>query len=631
MSESKPPKRREWSRAVMTLVIALLVFLSVYFIRGRGWLQPLELLVYDVLLRNRPEDPSTASEIVIIGIDEEDLRSRVVGSPFTDAQMAGMLERLVEYEASGIGIDIYRDLPPAEGAAGRERLVRLWKENDFIILPYLYDVAAPPEGVSALQAGFVDFIEDPDGLVRRGLLAFQPPGEEPKFSLALQLAAAHLYAEEPPTIHDDHAHVGKGRLEFFTGRDWPYVNADARGKQVLLDFRTPRDRIRRFSARDLLQGQVTREDIAGKAVLIGWYTPTVKDYLATPEAPRRFGVEVHAEVLDQLLRTASGRNTVIRLLPAWQETGLVLLFAVAGSLLGYKVRTPAPFVIAALGTAAVWGAIVFFAFLRGWWLPFLPPAMTWTLAAFVVTAYISHRERADRLAVMELFSRHVSADVAQKIWAERELILGGGKIKPVRLPCATALFLDLEGFSALAERVDPETLLTWLNELMDRFSESVRTHDGYINKYMGDALMAVFGAPLPRQEEAEFDRDAQNAVRCALDMREKLCGVLKEWSDRGFDAIRMRIGIYTGPVIAGSIGGADRLEYTVTGDTVNTASRLENYDKKLMGTDVCIDGTRILLGQPTLDRLGDTFTTRFVADAPLSRMRKIVAIHAVVS
>jgi adenylate cyclase len=171
---------------------------------------------------------------------------------------------------------------------------------------------------------------------------------------------------------------------------------------------------------------------------------------------------------------------------------------------------------------------------------------------------------------------------------------------------------------------------------MDVLTDCVGANKGLLNKYMGDSIMAVFGAPVPSTTEEEFRRDAQNAIRCALCMRRALAKLNARWARDGLPLIGMRVGIFTGPVIAGSMGKAGaggstgRLEYTVIGDTVNTASRLESFDKALMDGDIAADNCRILVGAPTLDLLGGRFRTRYIGTEGLKGKGGKVAIHGVI-
>ena len=151
----------------------------------------------------------------------------------------------------------------------------------------------------------------------------------------------------------------------------------------------------------------------------------------------------------------------------------------------------------------------------------------------------------------------------------------------------TVMFCDIRGFTTLSEKMAPEKIVALLNEYFTGLEKCVARHGGVINKYIGDAIMVLFGAPIPSATHAS------DALAAALEMRETLSGMNKGWKERGLPEIRFGIGLHSGPVLAGNIGAANRMEYTVIGDTVNTASRIEGLCKTCQ--------TDLLLSQSAAD------------------------------
>jgi adenylate cyclase len=289
--------------------------------------------------------------------------------------------------------------------------------------------------------------------------------------------------------------------------------------------------------------------------------------------------------------------------------------------------------VGAVGALATTGiALLYLIALHGFksnlWIPVVPPALAWLASAALVTVYLSGSERKARGAIMQMFSRSVSKDVAQSMWDQQEEFLDGGRPRPQPL-VATVLFSDLKGFSSLSEKRTPEEVMDWLNELMGDLTQCVDSNRGVVNKYIGDAVMALFGVPVPRATPEEEAQDAKNAVRCALGMREALRRFNEKWKGQ-LPEIRMRVGVYTGPVVAGGLGNADRLEYTVIGNTVNIASRLESHKKELMDEDITAHGCRILIGKSTHNRLGGEFETREIENASLHNIAEEVAVFGVI-
>ena len=166
------------------------------------------------------------------------------------------------------------------------------------------------------------------------------------------------------------------------------------------------------------------------------------------------------------------------------------------------------------------------------------------------------------------------------MWKERASFLKGGRLQP-HMMTVTILFSDLMNFTPVAERLSPSDLMDWLNHYMETMAGLVIEHHGVVDDYYGDAIKANFGVPLPRTTEAEIRQDATNALRCALAMRRKMEELVRSWSAEGAPLVKVRVGIATGPVVAGCLGSAQRMKYTTIGDVVNTAARLEAYGKEI--------------------------------------------------
>jgi len=229
---------------------------------------------------------------------------------------------------------------------------------------------------------------------------------------------------------------------------------------------------------------------------------------------------------------------------------------------------------------------------------------------------------------MKLFSRHVSKEVAETIWHQRDQFLDGGRPRSQRL-ITTVLFTDLTGFTTVSEKFTPEQLMEWLNEYMDAMAQEVSRHGGVIRQYAGDSIVVIFGVPVARQSHEEISQDAVNAVNCALVMEAALLELNRRWRAADKPVTGMRVGIFTGPVVAGTLGSAERSEYVTVGDTMNTASRLESFDKELFPPDPETKPCRILIGEPTLGYLGEQFETEWVGNVGLKGKEQKVAVYRV--
>ncbi len=619
--------------------VAAAVIVAVISVQNLGVLEALELVAYDAFVRLRPGPDAPDARILLVTISDADIEAQRTW-PLPDATVAAAIEALARHRPRAIGLDIYRDVPVAPGT---EILAATLKRHPNLVVVTKFglagadDIPAPRVLRGTEQVGFNDVVVDRGGIVRRGLL-FMDDGSMSAFSFAFRLATLYLAAEgiAPQSDPNDPnvLRLGRATIRPLEANDGGYVRMDARGYQMLLDFEGGGRDFASVSLTGVLAGALDPSAVRDRIVLIGVTADSVKDYFYTPysaglaAAPHVSGIALHGHIASQLLRLAVGRARPIRTIPDWQEFLWTGAWAAAGVAVGFLARSPLKFVLAiAVGLAGL-GLVDFVAFARGWWLPLVPPGGAWVAGATVVAAYVSYRESAERRALMLLFSRHVSPAVAESIWQHREEFLDGGRPRPQRLT-ATVLFTDLVGFTATSEKLTPHELVDWLNEYMEMMAQHVINRGGIINKYVGDAIMALFGVPLPRRSEAQIACDATAAVECALDMEGTLRALNDRWAKSGQPPAAMRIGIFTGPLVAGSIGSAQRLEYTVIGDTVNTASRLESFDKDFLAPDPQANPCRILIGESTLVYLSDQFATEWAGEVTVKGKERPLSVHHV--
>ena len=251
-----------------------------------------------------------------------------------------------------------------------------------------------------------------------------------------------------------------------------------------------------------------------------------------------------------------------------------------------------------------------------------------TLSSMTSTAIEHAREKGQRAVLMQLFSKHVSPQVAEVLWEQREQFLEGGRPRSQSLT-VTAMFTDLQGFSTISEKQDPGALMKWLNAYMDMVTTTVMEHGGVVDDYFGDGVKINFGVPIPRVTQEDIGRDAVNAVACALAMEANMVVLNAAMTAQGYQPLRMRVGIYTGPVVAGSLGSAERMKYTTLGDTVNTAARLESFSKEVSVPQLESRPCRILIGESTRQYLGDRFRLEPVGEMELKGKHTKVQAYCV--
>jgi adenylate cyclase len=586
----------------------------------------------------RPAEPPD-SRIVIIGINEQDIKT--LGHwPLKDAELTQLLTRVKQQKPRAIGLDLYRDLPIEPG---HQQLVQIYKTTPNLIgiekkggakeIPI-----SPPQALAELnQVASNDILQDGDNKIRRGFLYWTDVDTGQYIeSLGLKLALIYLEAQnitpQQAAINPDYLQLGKGIFPIFEANDGSYVRADAAGYQILLNFRGRPGTMQTVSMTEVLQGKIPPNLLRDRVVLIGPTAESLKDFFLTPYsgasilAPEVMsGVEIQANLTSQVLSSALEGRKGIQVWSDSIEAGWIVLWSIVGACLGWWVRSPRWSIASMVLLEGSLATGCYLAFLAGWWIPVVPPALTLAGSAIALTGYAAYREKEDRQMVMNLFGRHVNAEIAEAIWRDRDQILKQGRMTGQKMT-ATILFTDLKDFSSITERTEPETMMAWLNEYMAAMSQLVLDCGGIVDKFIGDSIMAVFGVPIPHHTPEEIAEDAQNAVRCAAEMASTLHKLNLKWTSQGLPTTSMRVGISTGMVVTGTLGGQQRLDYTTIGDCVNVAARLESYDKSL-ADGVC----RILLSDETYTLIEDKFPTKFIGEVQLRGRKSPTKIYQVLT
>ena len=343
-----------------------------------------------------------------------------------------------------------------------------------------------------------------------------------------------------------------------------------------------------------------------KIVFIGLTASGLVDVFQTPFGSEGTmpGIQLHASVTDAVLSNrfitpASGRTRILTIL--------------AGAIMVSALTVFAPFTLAAsaaLALAAGWTFLTSRTFAGGTWLNMVQPLAAMALAIFAGTAYRYFVEDREKRKVSRLFGRYVSKDVYDQLIENPALAELGGKRREM-----SVLFSDIRGFTTVTERGNPEELVAQLNEYFSRMVDIVFRHHGTVDKFVGDMVMALFGAPV------DDDAHAEHAVAAATDMVRELGELNRKWTAEGKPALDIGIGVNTGEMIAGNIGSSSIMSYTVIGDNVNLGSRLESLNKQY--------GTRIIISDATRVRLRGTYDIHPLGDVVVKGKIKPVVIHEV--
>ncbi len=625
---------------VTSLLLSLGACLLVILMWQLGWLQNAEFAVYDLFVRGQGDPHATDPRFVLVLQGEKDIKALTF--PLPDATLARLIDRIESGTPAVIGLDIYRDVPvPQDGSglaqlnaalagtpeAPRKNVIGIFAlgsaENPFAIAP------PPALATHASRIGFNSLPYD-NNAVRRAYVnfLFKQDGDRPLVaynSFAMSVALAYLRPHGVvPSIKDGLIALGHTVIPPLNTREGGYVREAVDGYQFLIDYRGMRH-FTSLSVSDALNADPSL--FTNKIVLIGSDAESSNDQHDTPIAPQVPGVEIHAQIVNQLLRAGLQGETPVRGAGFALNAAAVLLCGLGGGTMAFSIRSYLAF--AAVGAAAVCALLLagWLLYAHGLWMIIAAPALAFLLATGLVKAYAVSHEEAQRSQLMDLFSRHMSPVIAEQLWAQRDLYAKGGRPAAQRL-VVTVLFTDLKNYSTIAETMTPAELIDWINECTRRLARHVDRNGGIINNYMGDGIMAVFGAPVPHLTEAEQKADATNAVRCALSMADEMKAMNTEWRQQGKPTPGLRIGIYTGVAMAGTLGSDEHLSYSVIGDTVNTASRLESVDKEGQMTGPSGD-CRILIGEATYNFIEGTFPARYVGEVNLKGKEAMTRVYKV--
>ena len=344
-----------------------------------------------------------------------------------------------------------------------------------------------------------------------------------------------------------------------------------------------------------------------KIVFVGLTASGLLDSFTTPfgaDKGNMPGIQLHATMADNLLS-----NRFIRPAPDRVRLWTVIL---AGLLVGL-MSALLPFTPAAAGALLAisgWTWYSLASFKGGSWLNMVQPVMTMGIALFAGTTYQYFVEGREKRLVKSLFGRYVSRDVYKQLIDNPALAELGGKRREM-----TVLFSDIRGFTTVTEKGEPDALVAQLNEYFSKMVEVVFRHHGTVDKFVGDMVMALFGAPVDDPQHAE------HAVLAAIDMVRELGELNRKWVAERKVPLDIGIGVNSGEMIAGNIGSSSIMSYTVIGDHVNLGSRLESLNKEF--------GTRIIISDATRARLTGQYQLRPLGDVVVKGKTRAVAIFEV--
>jgi adenylate cyclase len=569
--------------------------LAAALILSRAQLQSWELLLYDGLVAAWAGD-ATTDRFLLVAATEEDLAADDETRwpwPVPDDKLAQLLERLASRGPRAIGVDIYRPFPIYRGIPGAETdaLDDVLRRHPNLYWVFLLnpDHTRPGTGPPRLLRGtdravFADIPQDFDGIVRRGLL-FADDGTNQYIGMGMGLALAYLSREgikaEPAQRHE--FNLGKSVIRPLDASRGPYSKLDSRGYQILLDYRGGPRRFQKTSFSEIMD----RDDVAAlvrdRIVLIGMNADTVKDWFWTPLSAsfnRVSGIEVHAYIADQIIRRAIDGNPELKGLPRLLENLWIWGAAVLAAILVSLLLTQSA-LTAFLGLGAGFSlivAVVYMTFGKTIWLPPLSASLAWLGSGGLTILFLYRATSKERVKLRNYLRNYVPETVIKSLISSGARPFWGGERREI-----TVLFTDVAGFTSFSETRDPEELAEITNAYFEGIVTAIFTHEGLVNEFAGDGVLAFFGAPQDQPDHAD------RAVEAAREIDRFAEQFSADQRSRGVPFGHTRIGIHTGEAFVGILGARKRQRYGAIGDILNTASRLEGLNKQI-GTRICISG-----------------------------------------
>ncbi len=621
-------------RVLIGTLITILFSCTFLFNWGDGLFLKVDGAIYDARINARASN-EVDPRIVILDIDEYSLQEPIDGGegrwPWPRNRLAKMVDQLFEkYEIAALGFDvIFSEEDQSSGLKILEKLAKsqnviknllpeLKNELEFdslfaktfkdrpVVLAYSFlelnqnqkKGTLPKPVITAAnlgttqQNGYVANLEklqknaagaghinptiDIDGVIRKVPLLIEYEGLQYE---ALSLAIVRAMSDNPPiqaiTINNELRQLK------FAGSD---ISVEPDGN-VLIPYRGPYKSFGYVSAAKVIRGEINKNELQGKIVLVGTTAPGLLDLRQTPVGQAYPGVEIHANLVAGLL------DGTIREIPHWSTAltlSSLLLFGLLLTILLPKLKILGATVltIAALSILVGMNELLFS---YSYVVPLSAViALTASLYIFHVIYGYFFEARSKKL-MNGLFGQYVPPELVDEMARDPEKFSMVGESKQL-----SVLFSDVRGFTTISEGLDPKTLSELMNAFLTPLTEVIHHEKGTIDKYMGDCIMAFWGAPI---QDINHPR---NAVVAALKMVKRLNQLQDEFKARGWPEVKIGVGVNTGRMSVGNMGSSLRLAYTVMGDAVNLASRLEGITKEY--------GVQIVIGPETKESLSDLET-----------------------
>ena len=531
----------------------LLAFISVYIVttlyyNQNAFLEAFEAKTYDLRFKSWRGALSPNSNIGIVAIDEKSV-AELGRFPWTRTQYVRLLQQLSAAGAKAVLFDAF--FPEHESVPVDKAFAAAVKQAGNVVLAVTFEVDKDfritgatrtlPE-IERVAAGIahINLSPEEDGVIRNNKLLLEADG---KLVPALGLRGAMAALGEKEFIPGEfEIQVGKQQIPVKDNLMW-------------VNYMGPPGVYPRFSFTDIVHGRVDAAQLQGKILFVGATALGIYDMRVTPFSGTTPGVEVHATVADNII---SGRFIRRTGLEALFDIALIVIMGLLTFYLTQRMRLYGAIpVTVLLSSGYIW--LTYQLFLQGHWVSMIyPPLAAITALSIGGSFRYLVLERSAR-SLRTMFASYLSPKMVARLEKEPDAVKIGGDNKEI-----TILFTDVKGFTAFSEQHTPQEVVARLNEYLGAMVRVIERWDGYVDKFIGDGIMAYWGAPLPQADHAKL------AMACVLDMKKTVAELHVQWLALGIEPFVIRGELQSGEVVAGNIGlHGKKMEYTVIGDTVN--------------------------------------------------------------
>lgn len=543
----------------------------------------------DLLMRVRGQQ-EPASDIVILAIDDTSLAWVGEQWPWPRSLLAEIVSRLNEAGARGVGLDIFL-FEESDDPSGDEALAAALGEaqNSVMVMRIFRDPRQP--GAVTLErpipvlrdsvdgTGITSLVRDRDAITR-SLQAYDTYVDETYYNWGFEMAHLVLGVDGPSNPSPTGLNFNGNRIALQRGN-------------LLVNYDGPAGTYPTYSVIELLEGDALEQNpdaFRGKIVLVGATTITLQDVYPTPFSAQELtpGVEIVANTMDMLIAGDYLRET-----PPWAGLASVIVAALLAAFIT-RSRRPSLTLSLLLVSVVVYAVVCYVVFAnQRLYLPIVTPQIMLFLGVILPTVEQAVSEELEKRRVRNLFTRFISPEMVDQLIATQDI---NSLNKRANL---SIIFSDIRGFTTLSEKLTPEEVVDLLNPYLEVMTGVIYKHGGTVDKYEGDAIIAFFGEPVA------YEDHALRAVRAAVDMRKALVELKARWEKEGHPrpGLEMGVGINSGEVFVGMLGSAQRINYTVIGDTANLAARIQDLTKTYVWP--------ILISESTYQAVKDEFEAEF--------------------